>query len=149
MKRLDLMILLGLAAVSLVLGGKLATSVLSPERQAESRSLSDITAFAKKADSQTGEGPHVYLLAQQWQWSPELVLKEGQDYILHLASADIQHAFHLEKAATGRSIDILIQPGREYLIPLKGLKEGAYAIGCTQYCGLEHNKMRSRLIVRK
>jgi len=150
MKRLDLIILLGLAVVSVFFGGRLAQTVLSPQVQAQSRPLSDISAFEEKANiNQTGQLKHVYLLAQQWEWIPELILQEGQTYILHVASADIQHAFHLEKAATGKSIDVLIQPGREYLIPLKDLKEGAYAIGCTQYCGIEHNKMRGRLIVRK
>jgi len=149
MKRLDLIILLGVAVASLYLGGRLTQTVLNPEIQAQSRPLPDLTVFEEKATSQTAAAPHVYLMAQQWQWTPELILQEGQAYVLHVASADIQHAFHLEKAATGKSIDVLIQPGREYLIPLKDLKEGAYAIGCTQYCGIEHNKMRSRLIVRK
>lgn len=149
MKRLDLIILLGLAIVSLYFGGKLAQTVLHPEIQAQSRPLQNLTVFEEKTTNQTAESKHVYLLAQQWEWIPELVLQEGQAYILHVTSADIQHAFHLEQAATGQSIDVLIQPGQEYLIPLKDLKEGAYAIGCTQYCGIEHNKMRGRLIVRK
>lgn len=92
---------------------------------------------------------HLYMRAEQWQWYPDIEVSAESDYILHIATRDIQHSFHLETKATGETIDVLIQPGKEYQILLSGLKPGVYAIGCTEYCGIEHNKMRGKLIVRE
>ncbi len=149
MARHDFVFLSLIALVTLFLGYQLASGFGETQNKISHHGLQNWSDFNDKANRQSPDDEDLYLIARQWEWSPELELKAGKAYILHVASEDIQHAFHLEKGATGQSIDILLQPGTEYLIPLKIEKEGQYAIGCTQYCGIEHNKMRSRIIVRK
>jgi len=148
MKRFDFfaLILIGMAAV--FFGSELASSVEKTIPNLIVKDLRNLDAFEKKTEKQEVENTDQYLLARQWEWSGEITLQAGQEYNLHIASGDIQHGFHLEKAVTGRSVDILLQPGKVYILRLKVLTPGLYAIGCTQYCGIEHNKMRGRLIVR-
>ncbi|SCA54869.1 hypothetical protein MTBPR1_10116 [Candidatus Terasakiella magnetica] len=149
MKRLDFIFITLIGLVAFLLGGKLIDSLGQTQIGFIDQPLTDLSAFEKRIEAQIQSGEDIYLLARQWEWSTELTLKEGKNYKLHIASGDIQHAFHLEKKATGHSIDILLQPGREYVVSLNNLTAGVYAIGCTQYCGIEHNKMRGKLIVLK
>lgn len=164
MKRLETVFLCFMAITVVFLGTNLWRSVRDNVSEVKVHELDNFSVFDHKLTDfieagvrLEGEGKDVifsdsqilYMRAEQWQWYPDLEVQSGRDYILHIASRDIQHSFHLETAATGHKIDVLIQPHKEYQILLKGLKPGAYSIGCTQYCGLEHNKMRGRLIVRK
>jgi len=149
MKRHDFVFLSLIALVALFFGYQLVSGFGVSEYNVTHRTIENWTDFNDKANKQSHDDDDLYLIARQWEWSPALELKAGKAYFLHLASEDIQHAFHLEKAATGQSIDVLLHPGTEYIIPLKIEQEGQYAIGCTQYCGIEHNKMRGHIIVRK
>ncbi|WP_135078247.1 hypothetical protein [Terasakiella sp. SH-1] len=149
MNKRDLAILSLIGLCALYMGVQLASSLKVENRDLYIRELSHVEEFENKLMTQKNVGTDIYLMARQWEWSSELTLQAGQTYRLHLATADIQHAFHLSKEATGQSIDILLQPGKEYIVALRNLREGVYAIGCTQYCGIEHNKMRGKLIVRK
>ncbi|WP_419796616.1 MAG: hypothetical protein ACNI26_09420 [Terasakiella sp.] len=149
MKRHDIVFLLSIAFVAVFFGYQLASTLGGTEDNVRQQPIKGWEAFNDKVQAQSITDDDLYLIARQWEWSPTLELKAGKTYLLHVASEDIQHAFHLEKGATGQSIDVLLQPGIEYLIPLKIEQEGQYAIGCTQYCGIEHNKMRSYIVVRK
>ncbi|WP_417821019.1 hypothetical protein [Terasakiella sp.] len=149
MERRDYAILFLIALMAIFFGYQLASSFGKTQKNVTYRAIESWSDFNDKVKGQSFNDEDIYLVARQWEWSPALELKVGQSYILHVASEDIQHAFHLEKGATGQSIDVLLQPKTEYIIPLKIEQEGQYAIGCTQYCGIEHNKMRSRIIVRK
>lgn len=147
MKRTDYIFLPLLCLFALFLGWKLFVSTLSDLSGVTVQPIDDIGAFINAAEKIQPIEDQVYLLAQQWEWSGEITLQSGRDYILHLATADIQHGFHLPKEAMGQSIDILLQPNKKYQVILRNLKPGVYPIGCTEYCGIEHNKMRTKLIV--
>jgi len=160
MKKHDAVLLCGIACITIWLGMKLADSLEPDVQNLEIRNSlgfeNRLAAFVSKGEvTQEGdkdvvysEAQDLYLSAQQWEWYPDIEINAGREYRLHIASLDIQHSFHLEKDATGKPIDILIQPGKEYVIILKNMLSGVYAIGCTEYCGIEHNKMRGKLIVR-
>jgi heme/copper-type cytochrome/quinol oxidase subunit 2 len=145
-KREKLVITL-IAICALAIGYRFAGSVNKTNHFVEIIPLTTFAEFEKRSQNQKRGQGDIFLTAQQWAWLPELTISSNRNYILHIATADIQHAFHLETGATGQSIDVLIQPGQEYLIKLQNLKPGVFAIGCTQYCGIEHNKMRGKLIV--
>ncbi|MDV7338708.1 hypothetical protein RYZ26_03805 [Terasakiella sp. A23] len=149
MKRYDALFLTIIVVAAAIMGWKLVGSLSADQMGLEVRALTSLESFEDRAEKNKPDQKDIYLLARQWEWSSEITVQFGQEYVLHLATGDIQHAFHLPKEATGSSIDILIQPGREYLLKLPKMKPGAYAIGCTEYCGIEHNKMRSKLIVNE
>lgn len=147
MKRIDYFLLPLVCVIALFLGWKLYLSTDEIDVRVVVQPLESFSSFSEAADHVEPKDDHIYLLAQQWKWSGEITLYAGRDYILHLASADIQHGFHLPKEAMGTSLDILVQPNKEYRVNLRNLKPGVYPIGCTEYCGIEHNKMRTKLIV--
>ncbi|NVJ93653.1 MAG: hypothetical protein HWE34_18450 [Methylocystaceae bacterium] len=147
MNRREKITIIIIAIFALAFGYRFAGSVNNANPIVETIPLTTFAEFENKSQNQKKGQGDLYLTAQQWAWLPELTIHSNQDYTLHIATADIQHAFHLEADAMGHSIDVLIQPGREYLIKLRNLKPGVFAIGCTQYCGIEHNKMRGKLIV--
>lgn len=164
MKRLDLFILCFIGVAALFLGGKLANSIGQKTQHGYPLALDNFATFDHKLFDmmQAGErykegdkdvvyttAKHIYMSAEQWQWYPDIEVSANSDYILHIATRDIQHSFHLEGSATGEMIDVLIQPNIEYQIILKDLKPGVHAIGCTEYCGIAHNKMRGKLSVRE
>jgi len=149
MQKRDYLALFLIAVCALFFGYKLAQGLGDSGHVATSTAGVDWDVFTQKMEQQSADDHDLYLIAQQWEWTPQLELKAGVQYRLHIASRDIQHGFHLEKSATGMPIDILLQPERVYILPLKIEQEGQYAIGCTQYCGIAHNKMRGYLVVRK
>ncbi len=163
MKKIDLLGLLAIAIVSLFFGVKLMGSLQGDSFNVVVKDLPDFTEFEKRQeaflahsvvteedgkDLAFSEQTELYVRAEQWQWYPSLEIQSGREYRLKIASSDIQHSFYLEKGAMDQKVDVLIQPGKEYVISLKNLNPGVYAIGCTEYCGIQHNKMRGVLIVR-
>ncbi len=149
MKKFDLLALSGIAAIALFLGVNLSLSAGGKMQDLRVSDLADLSEFEQKISNQKPQDYDQYILAKQWSWGEELHLIENRKYIIHIASSDIQHAFHLEKKALGKSVDILLQPGKIYHIAAQNIGVGVYAIGCTQYCGIEHNKMRGKIIVDK
>ena len=163
MKRVEVFVLFLIAISALFFAIKLLNSIGEKSQDVEIYHLQNFASFNQNIIKMIEEGELdeggekdiiftkssiLYMRAEQWQWYPDLEVIANKNYVLHIASQDIQHSFYLEKAATGRAIDILIQPGKEYHILLQGLKPGVYSIGCNEYCGIGHNKMRGKLVVR-
>jgi cytochrome c oxidase subunit 2 len=87
----------------------------------------------------------VYLSARRWSWYPSLELEVGKTYRLHVASVDIQHGLHLEIDGAHR----LLPPGVVRVIELTPGKSGRFAIVCSDFCGVQHNKMSGFMTVAK
>ena len=85
----------------------------------------------------------VYLGAVAFEFVPALRLQAGQTYRLHVASLDLLHGFYFPLAEA----DILLEPGRTYVFEITPDKAGAYAMQCSENCGLGHNKMLGRVQV--
>ncbi|WP_142849584.1 quinol oxidase [Telmatospirillum sp. J64-1] len=83
-----------------------------------------------------GEVP---VIARRWQFYPALRLEAGQRYELHVASTDILHGFALE----GAGADLLLPGGSAGVVTLVPQAPGRLAIQCSEYCGIEHNRMRA------
>lgn len=83
----------------------------------------------------------VYVLARRWHFWPVVELEEGRTYRLHVASADILHGFALDR------IDLLLAPGQAHAFEVTAGRERPLVMQCSEYCGLEHNRMKATLRV--
>ncbi|NVK18285.1 MAG: hypothetical protein HWE30_06305 [Methylocystaceae bacterium] len=148
MKKLrDYILLPAIILLALGLGFHLLKSLGETNLKVDQFDIIDLTDFEKKAKINQPSNEDQYIYARQWSWGDEITLRSGRKYIVHLATGDIAHSFHLPAKAMGDPVDVLLLPGQIYRIILQDLKPGIYPIGCTEYCGIEHNKMRTRLVV--
>jgi len=94
----------------------------------------------------------VTVLAKQWVWefdyangkkSDTLYLPVGKSVKFNLTTADVNHGFYLPDFRVKE--DIIA--GRVNYMVIKPEKKGSYQIMCSQYCGLTHSNMYSRLVV--
>ena len=74
-----------------------------------------------------------------------LHLPPGVPINLTLTSADVLHAFYTPDFRT--KLDIV--PGRVRRIWFEPTESGVYALYCAEYCGTDHSKMRSRVVVHE
>lgn len=85
----------------------------------------------------------IYLLAQQWSWTPILQLEKGKTYRLHLSSGDVQHGFSLQPT----NINLQVMPGYDYVATITPTTAGEYSIVCNEYCMLGHHLMLGKIFV--
>ncbi len=83
----------------------------------------------------------VYIAAGRWRFRPDLELQAGQTYRLHVTSQDILHGMVIE------GHEALLVPGRAALLTVTPTGPGPISLVCSEYCGLEHNKMRSLITI--
>jgi cytochrome c oxidase subunit II len=95
---------------------------------------------------------NVTVTARQWSWlftyenkkqSTNLVVPQGADVSLTLQSADVIHGFFVPVYRI--KTDVL--PTMKTRAWFKAADLGSFDILCTQYCGLQHSKMRSLVFV--
>ncbi|MEI6559164.1 MAG: quinol oxidase [Rhodospirillaceae bacterium] len=78
----------------------------------------------------------VYVSAGRWRFRPVLELEAGRSYRLHIATEDILHGVVIG----GK--EALLAPGQAAILPVTTGEPGRFTMVCSEYCGLEHNKMR-------
>jgi cytochrome c oxidase subunit II len=89
-------------------------------------------------------GTDIYLLARMWSFHPAVLkLKQGQEYRLHMGSADLNHGFSLQPM----NMNFQIVPGYDHVITLTPTLAGEYTVICNEFCGIGHHMMTSRIIV--
>jgi cytochrome c oxidase subunit II len=90
--------------------------------------------------------------ARQWSWlfeypdgkkTPDLVVPEGRDIKLTIASDDVIHGFYLP----AYRIQVDAVPGMKTYAWFKASRVGAFDILCTVYCGINHSGMLAKLYV--
>lgn len=114
---------------------------------ARTQAMIDAHTVGKQGDVPIVQPPadsDVYLVARAWSWWPMLQLEKGRRYRLHLTSLDYPHGFLL--AADNISAQVL--PGYEQVIEIRPTAGGDATIVCSEYCGLGHPGMTSRILVR-
>lgn len=84
----------------------------------------------------------VWVAAARWRFEPHLELTAGRSYRLHLASRDILHG------AVIAGKEALLVPGTEAVLEVTPAEAGKITLVCSEYCGLEHNKMRQWVTVK-
>jgi cytochrome c oxidase subunit II len=88
-------------------------------------------------------GAEVYLMAQQFQWTPVLKLKLNTEYTLHLSALDVNHGFSLFPV----NVNFQVVPGYDYGLRVKPTEPGDFRIICNEFCGIGHHTMVGRVIV--
>jgi cytochrome c oxidase subunit 2 len=83
----------------------------------------------------------IYLAAERWRFRPLLELQAGGSYRIHVASRDILHGVVIG----GR--EALLAPGQAAVLTVTPAEPGKITVVCSEYCGLEHNKMRNWVVV--
>ena len=88
-------------------------------------------------------GAEVYLMAQQFQWTPVLKLQLNTEYTLHLSALDVNHGFSLFPV----NVNFQVVPGYDYGLRVKPTESGDFRIICNEFCGIGHHTMVGRVIV--
>ncbi len=83
----------------------------------------------------------IYLTAQRWRFWPNLELQAGAAYRIHVASRDIIHGVVIG------GHEALLVPGRAAVLSVTPAEPGRITLVCSEYCGIEHNKMRTWMTV--
>ena len=105
--------------------------------------------FLKKAPE---DAMKVRVIARQWSWlfeyenglkSTELKVPIGKPVKLLLTSQDVIHSFY----APAFRIKQDVVPGMENSLWFEPTAAGAYDVFCSQYCGLQHAKMLTHIVV--
>lgn len=105
--------------------------------------------FLKKAPS---GAMNVNVIARQWSWlfeyengvkSTELKIPLGRPVKLSLTSQDVIHGFY----APAFRIKQDVVPGMINTLWFQPTEVGTFDVFCTQYCGLQHAKMATQMVV--
>ncbi len=105
--------------------------------------------FLKKAPS---GAMNVNVIARQWSWlfeyengikSTELKIPLGKPVKLSLTSQDVIHGFY----APAFRIKQDVVPGMTNALWFQPTELGTFDVFCTQYCGLQHAKMATKIVV--
>jgi len=88
-------------------------------------------------------GSEVYLMAQQFQWTPVLRLQLNTEYTLHLSALDVNHGFSLFPV----NVNFQVVPGYDYGLRVKPTETGDFRIICNEFCGIGHHTMVGRVVV--
>jgi cytochrome c oxidase subunit 2 len=95
-------------------------------------------------------GTDVYLGAMRFLWMPNtIVLEAGRPYRIHVSSKDVNHGFSIHRAnETAQKVNFQVVPGYEHVLTMTFDRPGTYEIICQEYCGIGHQAMIGRIIVR-
>jgi cytochrome c oxidase subunit 2 len=105
--------------------------------------------FLKKAPS---DALKVKVIARQWSWlfeyengmkSPELKVPVGKPVKLSLTSQDVIHGFYTPAFRIKQDV----VPGMTNTLWFQPTGEGTFDVFCTQYCGLQHATMVTKIKV--
>lgn len=97
--------------------------------------------------------PFLEITGHQWWWEakyPEsnvvtanqIYIPTGKKLLIKVASADVVHSWWVPEL--GRKLDMI--PGMESYMWLYAEKEGEYLGTCSEFCGVEHARMRIRVM---
>ncbi len=105
--------------------------------------------FLKKAPA---DALRVKVIARQWSWlfeyengmkSAELKVPVGKAVKLSLTSQDVIHGFY----APAFRIKQDVVPGMTNTLWFQSTEVGPFDVFCTQYCGLQHANMATKIVV--
>jgi cytochrome c oxidase subunit 2 len=73
----------------------------------------------------------------------EIRVKQGENVVLEVSSADVQHGFEVKDLGISESV----VPGKPAEIPLDTSRKGEFDVDCNILCGDGHNEMRAKIVV--
>lgn len=94
----------------------------------------------------------VFILARQFSFTPNVIrLETGKSYTLNFYSADVIHGVSLvmTQGAVGEALSLssVLPPGPVSMVAITPQLPGEILVICTEYCGLGHHLMESKIVV--
>lgn len=87
----------------------------------------------------------IYYVARMWYFDPQTVeIPVGAKVRIYLTSADVTHGFQI----LGTNVNLMAIPGTVNYYEVRFDKEGIYEVICNEYCGLAHQNMIGKIIVK-
>jgi cytochrome c oxidase subunit II len=84
------------------------------------------------------------VVAKKYTFEPrEIHLKQGEEVVLEVTSADVQHGFSVPSLGISEPI----QKGKVAEIRLTPHERGEYRVECDIICGARHDEMMGKIIV--
>ncbi len=93
-------------------------------------------------------GPGKYeavIIGKAWSFTPKTIeVPAGAEVTFLATSADIDHGFYI----VGTRVNMMLVPGQVSATTFRFREPGTYLILCHEYCGLGHQFMYGRVIVK-
>lgn len=87
----------------------------------------------------------IYYVARMWFFDPQNVeIPVGSKVRIYLTSLDVVHGFHI----WGTNVNLMAIPKAVNYYEINFDKEGEYVISCHEYCGVAHQNMIGKIIVK-
>lgn len=87
----------------------------------------------------------VFAVAQMWLFQPsEIVINAGSEVDFYVTSKDVVHGFNIYE----KNVNLTAIYGNINKSTVKFDKPGVYTITCHEYCGIGHQAMQSKIIVK-
>ncbi len=87
----------------------------------------------------------VFAVAQMWLFQPsEIVINAGSEVDFYVTSKDVVHGYNIYE----KNVNLTAIYGNINKSTVKFDKPGVYTITCHEYCGIGHQAMQSKIIVR-
>lgn len=86
------------------------------------------------------------IIAQRFIFIPnEIVVKKGQPVVLEISSLDFTHGFN----APGLHVRADLPPGMVTKVRFTPMQSGVYPFVCDNFCGVGHEEMEGRIVVKE
>ena len=87
----------------------------------------------------------VFAVAQMWTFQPaEITIPAGTEVDFYVTSKDVVHGFNIYE----KNVNLMAVYGNINKTTVKFDKPGEYNIVCHEYCGIGHQNMQSKIIVK-
>lgn len=87
----------------------------------------------------------IHYLSKMWYFEPaDVEIPAGSVVDIYVTSADVIHGFHIN----GTNVNLMAIPGTVAYARYKFEKPGVYHIVCHEYCGIGHQDMATKIIVK-
>ncbi|HBQ22003.1 MAG: cytochrome C oxidase subunit II [Deltaproteobacteria bacterium GWA2_38_16] len=98
-----------------------------------------------KVIKHTEDKYEIQYVARMWNFDPAVVeVPVGATIDFYVTSLDVIHGFHI----LGTNVNLMAVPGTVNYIQKKFLKAGEYSILCHEYCGMGHQMMSAKIMVK-
>jgi cytochrome c oxidase subunit 2 len=142
---LMLVVFAATVGVSAFMGG---IQVPIPEARIDPRVVATDPKFKDGSVQMLAPGKYVaYVRAQAspWKFFPEKIeVPLNSTVTFYVTSGDVQHGFRVE----GTNINVMILPGQVSKMTAKFDKAGEFPFICHEYCGVGHQNMFGKVIVK-
>ena len=116
-------------------------------RTVDPTTVAQTAPFDRPGLRRTGHGTYdAYYVGRVFAWSPhEITVPVGATVTFYVTSADVVHGFTIPE----EDVNVEILPGWVSSVRHTFRHAGDFLILCNQYCGIGHQAMSARVVVRE